>query len=116
MNVPISQILQKVSQILLTTGRLAHGRSWFAYLFMQAPNLIHDLDQALEQQIVVSSALPPDGYLRMNEPPVLHFSTVLVQCYPHFISRTRDWLVRIYSYVRKINMKAMTFSIQAIDD
>ena len=38
-----------VFQILLTTGRLVHGRSWFAYLFMQL-NLIHDLDQALGQQ------------------------------------------------------------------
>ena len=29
----------------------------------------------------------------MNELLVLHFSTVLVQCYSHFISRTRDWYV-----------------------
>ena len=29
----------------------------------------------------------------MNEPPVLHFGSVLVQCFPHFISRTRDWCV-----------------------
>ena len=59
-----------------------------------APNLIHDLDQALGQQINLSlHLLPPDNYLRMKEPPVLHFSTVLVQCYPHFISRTGDWCV-----------------------